>query len=258
MIEFPVPGPAFAFHLDASQNGTLFVDAAGPGISLIEANAPPNPVDPDAITPDPVEFLSSCVAEGLFARWDMNGPEAQFEIQDTDVAGSRQTWRVTYQNLDPGVLRILANMLVARGLETLSITGDQPPQASFAPGDIPLPTHRPPDRFEIDYKMPAVSNRERSVLMTFHTEPSDAEHAQVIAFLDMWNTLVLLGAYPMDDQSPRDSGFIPEMATLAGAHAIVQDIDIAFACSEAAFVPIPSYFTHGNGKPIPLQKLTLR
>ncbi|MEY1554187.1 hypothetical protein AB3Y40_01005 [Yoonia sp. R2331] len=260
MIEFPTPSDTFRFAMDPASAGQFQVIAMGPGVALFEANVVDEPADPHAVTPDPVVFWARCVTAGFFVAADPELPvscavqEAQF-----NEAKMRQTWTIAAQNLHPGAIKLLAHVLIARGVTHLAFL--QLPEAIAAPvipADLPYPPLPKGLRFGVDYKRPQKLGQDRSVEIAFTAPPDDTVLAGTYEMLTLWGQLALLGAYPRRGQSARAAGLVPEVAGLVEPTLVVQPIDIAFACDEAAFAPIITYFHSGAGRAAPLQHIKIR
>lgn len=239
MIEFATRSEAFRFEIDPMTVETFDVLVEGPGVELITGNTDPELLsDPDAIKPDPLKFLADCVAAGFFVPADAAGPTPVLTVLQTqlDITAQRQTWSVQATNLHPGVFRILANILVALQVYRVAITSETPAAAND-PTALPYPPLPQGVPFQIDYKRPDILGENRSIMITLNQPPSDDTLSGVYKVLETWWRIPLMGAYPDDDQSPLESGLMPEVAYLHTPTEIYQGIEIAFACDEAAFVP---------------------
>ncbi len=261
MIEFPAPSDTFRFAVDPAQATTFRIVAQGPGVPLFEDNISTQPDDPFEVTPDPVAFLAACVAKGYFVPRDPGGPPPLLQVDSAEFieAKARQNWMVSATNLHPGMFKVLANMLVARGLTHLAFLAV--PDAVLAPNgplDLPFPPLPKDMRFAVDYKRPQMTGRDRSVEIVFQAPPDDAVLDGLYAMLADWGKLALLGGYPRKGQSPLASGLVPEVALMTEPLVLLQSIDVAFACDEAAFAPIISYLHSGAGKSAPVAHVKIR
>lgn len=238
MIEFASPSEAFRFEIDPMTVKTFDVLVEGSGVELIAGNTDPELLsDPDAVKPDPLTFMSDCVAAGFFVPADPASPTPNLKVLQTqsDMAAMRQTWSVQATNLHPGVFRILANVLVALQVDRVAITSETPAAAND-PTALPYPPLPQGVPFQIDYKRPDILGENRSIMITLNQPPSDDTLSGIYKMLETWWRIPLMGAYPDDDQSPLESGLMPEVAYLHTPTEIYQGIEIAFACDEAAFV----------------------
>lgn len=253
MIEYPRPSDQATLRLDPGQPlHHLWIEAEGPGLALFAAHAAPE-VDPDEVTPDPLEWLAGMIADGWFGTL----PALTLHQTQFDPTGPRQIWQVTAQNLAPGLWRILANLLVARGLTRLSLRSE----GAASDCDLSaLPYPLPPRAtlFTLDHQTPDLAERERWLELELAAPPDDASLNRLYAIMDRWVRLLALGAYPRPGHSPRDAGILPELAVLTAPTLLFQGIEIAFACDEAAFVPLITCFHTGEGRDLGVTRMTIR
>lgn len=261
MIDHPRPSDHVILRLDPGQPlHTLWIEAEGPGLSLFAANAAPG-ADPDEVTPDPLDWLAGMIADGWFGpppSGPPSGPPALILHQTHfDATGPRQIWQVTAQNLAPGLWRILANLLVARGLTRLSLRSE----GAASDCDLSALPYPPPPRatlFTLDHQTPDLAERERWLELELAAPPDEASLARLYAIMDRWVRLLALGAYPRARHSPRDAGILPDLAVLTAPTLLFQGIEIAFACDEAAFVPLITCFHTGEGRDLGVTRMTIR
>lgn len=256
MIEHPRPSAQVTLRLDPAQPlHPLWIEAEGPGLSLFVANAPPE-ADPDEVTPDPLQWLAGMIADGWFGA--ASGPPL-LTLHQThyDPTGPRQLWQVTAQNLSPGLWRILANLLVARGLTRLSLRSEGA-AADCNLSALPYPLPPRATLFTLDHQTPDLAERERWIELELAAPPDDAQLARLYAIMDRWVRLLALGAYPRPGHSPCDAGILPDLAVLTAPNLLFQGIDIAFACDEAAFVPLITCFHTGEGRDLGVTRMTIR
>ena len=262
MIEQPISPGAFAFAIDTAPDARFRLSAVGPGVALMAQNADPATTDPDEITPDPVAYVADCVAAGFFQGHDPQRPAALTVGESRyDAARSRHDWVLEAQNIPAGLYRVLANLLLARGLTGLA----------FRPVDTPAPEARAFDlrhlsypqvprdlRFKLDYARPDKAGSDRFLEVDFRAPPDDPALEASYAMLERWGILAALGAYPRRDQSPRVSGLFPELAHLIGSATLLQDLSAGFACDEAVFAPIVTYYQSGPGRAAPVETIRIR
>lgn len=260
MIDHPRPSEHVTLRLDPGQPlHHLWIEAEGPGLALFAANAPPQ-ADPDEVTPDPLDWLAGMIADGWF------GPPPALTLHQTqfDPTGPRQLWQVTAQNLAPGLWRILANLLVARGLTRLSLRSARiSPRSEGAASDcdlsaLPYPLPPRATLFTLDHQTPDLAERERWLELELAAPPDEASLARLYAIMDRWVRLLALGAYPRPRHSPCDAGILPDLAVLTAPNLLFQGIEIAFACDEAAFVPLITCFHTGEGRDLGVTRMTIR
>ena len=204
MIEFATPSEAFRFEIDPATVSAFDVTVQGPGVALFEGNADPElAADPDAIKPDPLGFLSDCVATGFFAPANPEGPPQHLTVvhKQVDLDANLQTWSLQTENMHPGVYRILSNILVAAQMDMIAITSQTPSQASD-PSGLPYPGLPQKMRFQIDYERPQILGENRSILISLQQPPTTAVLDELYQTLETWWRVPLMGAYPNDDQSP--------------------------------------------------------
>lgn len=260
MIEQPIPGGGFSCRVDPGQLGAFSVLAQGPGVLLLEPNAGASPPDPDAVTPDPLAFLAALVADGFFVPAATSGPEPALSITAARAAPEEQMqqWQLAARNLGPGLLRVLANLVVARQMERIEIAAAGPPLPELDATALPYAGLAAAPRFAVDHVTPGQPHRARCIELTFSQPPDEAATETAFAILDDWLKLLLLGAYPRPGVSPIDAGLIPDIAQLVEPQMILQPIEVAFACDEAAFTPLITCLHTGKGRDLPLAAITIR
>lgn len=260
MIEFTAPSDAFRFEIDPATVTSFDVSVQGPGVHLFEGNADPEmAADPYAIKPDPLTFLSRCVAAGFFAPAKPDGPPQHLTVTDTqvDLDADLQTWSLQTENLHPGVFRLLSNILVAAQMDLIAITTAKPAPASD-PATLPYPGLPQDMRFPVDYERPQVLGENRSIMISLLQPPSDPVLDQLYQTLESWWRIPLMGAYPRDDQSPLMTGLMPAVAYLQTPTQIYQGLEIAFVCDEAAFVSCVTALQLGVSANAGIAKVTIR
>lgn len=222
--------------------------AVGPGVRFFEGWPETADPDPDLIVPDPVLYLGRCVALGFFPRAGNDPAEPALELIEVsrDPASLRVTWQVRMHSLDPSILRVLANILLARGLDALELHTAAPLQI-----ETPLLQEPPPDYpqapvapgFEVDYEEPD-SGDERLVRIALASEPDDPVLDSLYQLLEIWVDLLFLGAFPEEGQDPAESGAIPDFAAIIEPTVVEQAFSEAFLCRNETF----NVLLHALGK----------
>ena len=262
MIDQPISPGAFAFAIDTAPDARFRISAVGPGVLALEQNADRAVIPSEEITPDPVVYVADCAAAGFFAGDDPARP-VQFAVTDStfDAARSRHDWVVEAQNIPAGLYRILANILLARGLTGLAfrpVDTPAPEARAFDLRHLSYPTIARELRFRLDYEPPFKTGSDRYVEVDFRGPPDDPALEASYAMLDRWGDLAALGAYARRDQAPRASGLFADLAHLTGSATLLQDLSAGFACDEAVFAPIVTYYQSGPGRAAPVETIRIR
>lgn len=139
--------------------------------------------------------------------------------------------------MDPGALKVLVNLLLARAPERASITSARIPEGAppLLPAALPYPAPALPPPFPVDYQMPIRSSRERFLQLTFAHSPSDAALETVYAGLDAWALLPALGGYPADSMDPQQSAAIPDPAFLLDPCTVELAFPDMFLCDDDCY-----------------------
>lgn len=258
MLDGLVPSDAMRCLLaNPHQPGKLSVMATGPGVVYIGDNGTGRTLeDPYAVCPDPVGYLADAVADGFFNSVDGTNPTLRLLNTATTMNATRQTWNLEALSIAPGLIRILGNMLVARGLETLSIQDPSDTQCDLS--TIPYPRPAAKLRMEVAYHPPEIASHDRNIEINFRDAPDEAELSLTFEILDRWNKLCGLGAYPRDHEDPRNSGLIPDLADLSEKTTVRQSITDYFGCHEATFVSLVTGFDSGPGRHLDITGIEIR
>ena len=218
----------------------LFEGWRDAGVPADAAPSVPAGVDPDEVVPDPFAFIAECVDLGFFVPSASARGEPSFVVRSTtrDPGRLEVAWSARLEALDLRLFRALGNVLLARGLDSIQITGVAPDEPD-ATTVHELPSEYPPapatTLFAVDYDPPARRLRDRAVRIELADPPSDAALESLDYRLDVWVKLMLLGAFPLPRRSPRDSGVVPELPALVERQVVEQTFAEAFFCDEAAF-----------------------
>jgi hypothetical protein len=217
----------------------LKIHVRGEGVSEIETNAPENPSDPDALTPDPILFLQKCCRMGFFSA--ANAPSLVFDVIENraKVALQEQHWRIHMSGVKFELLRVFCNVLLGRNFDSIQIesedsAGNHSDWLNVPESYAGLTT----DQFELDYEEPFRAYRDRSVKVHLRDRPSDDQLSRIYEIIELWNGLLLLGAYPPGGCDPKWSGAAPDVASIVEPRLIEQTFPEIFMCNEAAFAPL--------------------
>ena len=257
MIDHPRPSDRVTLRFDPAQAILdLWIEAEGPGVTVFAANAALG-IAPEEVTPDPLVWLAEMIAAGWFLPGPSGAPALRLIDTRFDPGGPRQVWQVAAQNMSPGLWRILANLLVARGMTRISLRSEGAASDCDLTA-LPYPAAPRATLFTLDYQTPDLAERERWIALDLAAPPDEGSLMRLYAVLDRWVRLLALGAYPRPGQSPRDAGILPDLAVLTEPCRLFQGIDIAFACDEAAFAPLITCFHTGEGRDLGVTHITIR
>jgi hypothetical protein len=68
--------------------------------------------------------------------------------------------------------------------------------------------------------------------------PTDEQLERIYEIFELWNNLLLLGAYPPSECEPKWSGAAPDIASIVEPCVIEQVFPEIFMCNEGAFSPL--------------------
>lgn len=218
------------------------------------------------VIPDPVEAFIAAARMGMFTDRSTPPWESGAELLDmqVDVARNEQTWRMRLWNIDRGAFRVLANMLRARILDSITIRSVSS-AVSEAPVPAPIdltgsayPPPYGPTAFHLDYEMPDRTSRDRYIHLMFVREPEDAAVQAAFAMLDTWTCLLMLGGYPGEDMHPGQSVAVPEPAFLLDPRTIEQAFPDIFLCDDDCYAALTNSSQIIHRSVWPLELLLLR
>lgn len=236
--------PTLTVRLSSAAEQEFLVRMRGLDVLRFEGNAPAS-ADPDELVADPVEAFISAANLGMLGG--AAAPLARAAILDrrVDLDAATQTYRVHIAGVDPGGLRVLANMLLARDLEavefhaTLALGGAPLEEIALSLSAYPRAPVRLP--FALEIEPPERSSRDRFLQLVFAGPPTEALLSEVYNALAIWTRLLLLGGYPDRERSPRASGAFPDVAIQLDAYTIEQAFPDLFLCDEASFAAMAGY-----------------
>ena len=257
MIEHPTPSEAFTFAADLTADSKVTVMIKGPGLSMIDVVAgTPLEDEEGAAMPDPIAAFAQAVNLGLLPAADPNRPShATVTSTQIDLQNKTITWDMDVSNIAPGASRVLANMLVARGLTWISVISDSAAD-QIDPAALGYPGVTDATAFPIDYQPSQRRTRERYLEITLAAPPEPDTLDMLYEMLEAWTTLALLGGYAPDGTSPVEGGAFPEPGVLTEPAILRQDFDLVFIAHEAAFVPPIHYFMRNSS--VAVHQITIR
>lgn len=207
----------------------LLVRATGRDLALIEGNAPAGNID--NVMPDPVLVFADRVGAGFFPGTNLRVGASRFDPRTCE-----QVWTLSAQSLEPGALRVLVHLLLARSLKSLAIQTRSGPAAAMieaVPAAYPPAPTSPGFRVERGGGGGDVGEG-RLVRIELTRSPTDEELGELYALLEGWVDLLLLGGFPAEGKPPSSSGVLPALAVLIEPAVIEQHFD-GFYCHEDAF-----------------------
>jgi hypothetical protein len=222
--------------------GGLRVEACGEGILYFEDNARGTPrQDDDGVSPDVVSVLAGLANRGMLGNGDAPWL-ARASVADVrrDLGAACQQWRLQLEAVDRGALRVLANLLVARGMDAVSVQA-LPPGESVHSQTLPYPPRPAALPFELILEPPPSRHSDRVVQIVFAAPLSEDVASQVVQDLEAWTDAVLLGGYAEDGQAPQSAGGLPDSAYRLDAFSVEQSFMEAFESAEAAFDAVVLY-----------------
>jgi hypothetical protein len=230
------PEPVVDFQVWDWPKQDLLIDARGADVRHFG----PQQVTNDDNIPDPVEAFVAAARLGMLTRptvapWDSSAKVMERHIAAGDGVAQ---YRIEINNLDPGALRVLTNLLRARNLTAATIRS----AATGATGStdtalatLPYPQHFKPTDFRVDYEEPVHTHKDRAIQLLFTNPPDVAQEEASYAGLAAWTMLLMLGGYPGDDQPPAQSGAAPDAPFLFDDRTIELAFPELFLCDELCF-----------------------
>lgn len=235
----------FGFAVEDRFPQDLTVRVRGADVLALERLASP---EAEAPIPDLGELFVAAARAGLFGGARTPPWDARAEVLESSASPeeAQASWRLRLGGVDPGTLRILANVLRARDLDEISIATAAPAAARAAPALLDLarlayPRAHGPLPFTLEAEPPLHASKDRSVQLVFLRPPPDAVVDEVLAAFGLWTNLLLLGGYPEDGTDPRESGAFPDPPFQLDALTVEQAFPELFAADEAAFDAIVNH-----------------
>jgi hypothetical protein len=235
----------------------LTIRIRGADVLALAEHASP---DEEAPIPDLGDLLVTAARFGLLAGASAPPWAAAVEVlsSEAELRQREQRWRLRLDRIDPGVFRVLLNVLAARDLEQVSLLTDAPPGTVAArapllqPARIAYPAVHGKPPFELEVEPPARSGRDRAIEVVFQRPPPDAVGDRLLQAFRTWTELLMLGGYPEEGMDPKNSGCFPDEPFQLDELAFRQDIPEHFAADEAAFNAIVNVAIaiHRAGQPI--------
>jgi len=264
MNESVPAGPSLTFAVHDSTTQEVMITVKGPDVLEFESNRQQRPKDRERPLRDPVAVVVDAARLGMFAGptappWDSG---AELRTKEVDLVEKRQTWRVAWRNIDPGVFRVLVNILRSRHLENIeinTISRDAAiPRSYIDLLKLPYPVPRASAPFILDYEMPDRTGRNRYLQICFAREPDDAETEAVFDALDKWTWLLMLGGYPGENMDPSQSGAAPDPAFLVDSRTVEQAFPDLFLCDDDCYAAVINYAQALHRSVCPIEILLIR
>jgi hypothetical protein len=257
--------PSIAFDVYEGREQTLFISVTGSDVLEFEGNVEKEPDSRTRALPDPVQVFITVAQHGMFAH-PMTLPwlsTAELIDKKVYLAGRKQSWHVSLRNIDHGALLVLANMLLARQLDSIEIRSAVPekkdPSGTHFTDITQLvsPVLRTDTSFRVDYEVPDRASRERVIELTFAREAEEFAE-RVYAALESWAMLLMLGGYPGPKQRPYQSAALAEPAFLLEPETIQLEFPDLFLSAEDSFAAIVNYAQMADHAICPVKLLSIR
>ena len=218
----------------------LVIRVRGADVLRLESRASP---EEEAPIPDLGDLFVRAARAGLLGGaaappWTAR---AEVLVAEVDPTEPRASWRLRLDAIDPGALRIMWNVLLARDLDEASMTTVRPKETtgplagSLDVARLPYPGVHGPLPFRLEVEPPDRSSRDRAVQIVFQRAPPEAVVDEVLGAFGLWTELLLLGGYPEDGMEASESGAFPEPPFQLDEVTVEQAFPEHFAADEAAF-----------------------
>lgn len=238
----------------------LLIEARGEAARYFEPNAKALRIDDpdDLVGPDPVLLWLRMAAAG-FADHPLDGaPRVALLSSEFDPDQHLQRWFIEAENLDRGQLRIVRNMINARGVPevAMGLEGSAQP----LPLDVlDFPACPPPPGVACDYTPPEADDivRHRSLRIELAAAHDAALARRLCADLDVWIEVVCRSGWCPDDAEPADAGAMPCAAYALDSHTLAVDFDGYFRADEACFDAISAYAHRLLAMDVPVASITI-
>lgn len=206
--------------------------------------------DPERVTPDPVELWVGFIGRGFADRSALitDRPRVQMLSRKFEDQREEQSWLLAAVNLDPGLLRILSNVLLAAGIGDFEVrsSAQEVGTVVYSPAAmaaLSYPRNAPPSTVNWLYNPPDEDDIVRS--RTLHIELSEPFDAALMARLrddlDVWTEVTCRSGFCPADEHPTNSGALPTFAYALDPQTIAVDFEGPFLVDEACFDSIASY-----------------
>ena len=222
----------------------LTIRVRGPDVRRLASLAG---ADEEAPLPDLGPLFAEAARAGLFGGvavppWEAVAEQVRVEMEPEL---QRACWSLRLGGVDPGMFRVLWNVLRARELEEADLSTTWPAgSAGVAPlelGRLAYPGVYGKLPFQLEVEAPLRSSKDRSVQVVFEQPPPEEVVDRVLAALERWDQLLLLGGYPEDGVEPARSGAFPEPPFQLDEVTVEQAFPELFAADEAAFHAIANH-----------------
>ncbi len=215
------------------------IEVSGPDVALFAPNRPADDPAPDEAIPDPVQLFVGAVNQKMFpGRADCRCTSSAWLVDSAaDLARTRQVWRLHIEEADLAALRVLANLLTARALDSVQVRA----KAASAqvrrldPLKVPYPSVRANLPYVLEREEAIRESRDRLIQIELSSPPSDEVYDGLSAVLELWSNLMLFGGYPPEDLSARESGVLPDGPLLLDEVTVQMAFPDVFQADEAAF-----------------------
>ncbi len=217
----------------------LVVEAVGRDVALFVTGELVGDSDPEQAVPDPVDLFVRAVNAQMFPEPAGRSCASRATVLDERTAPGKQarSWRLRLEAVHPASLRVLVNLLAARDLTQVNLqpAGADPQARPLDPAALPNPPARSGAPFSVVRENPVRAARDRLVQIELAGPPPDPLVDHLLAALDLWTNVLILGGYPPPGMSARDSGALPDGPLLLDEVTVQQAFPEAFQCDEAAF-----------------------
>jgi hypothetical protein len=238
----------------------LLIEAHGEAVCYFEPNATALGLDDpdDLVSPDPVWLWMRMAAAGFADHPDDGAPRLALLSREFDPRQHRQRWLIDVENLDRGQLRIVRNLLLARGVVEVSM--------HLADDRTPLPLHELafpacPSPFGVacNYTAPDEADvvRHRSLRIELAAAHDAALARRLCDDLDVWIEVVCRSGWCPDDAEPADAGAMPCAAHALDSHTLAIDFDGFFRVDEACFDAVCAYAHRLHAMDIQVASITV-
>lgn len=227
------------------------ITAMGENVRYLEPNADALGIDdPERVTPDPVELWTQLIGRGFADRSELayERPGIAVVSRQFDSQREEQYWCLEAARLDPGLLRILGNLLRSAGIDDFEIRvlKQQDAIAAYSPGEtegLSYPHIAPPAAVSWEYTPPdedgMVRNRTLHVELSEPFDPALMTHLR--EDLDLWIEVTCRSGFCPPGEEPAKSGALPTFAYALDPQTMAVDFEELFVVDEACFESIASY-----------------
>jgi hypothetical protein len=231
-------GPSLSWQVFDQLPQDLEIEVAGPDVALFAPNRPADDPAPDEAIPDPVQLFVGAVNQKMFPLLADRRCTSSAWLVDSaaDFACVRQVWRLHIEEADLAALRVLANLLAARALDSVEVRAKASGQPRrLDPLKLPYPSARANLPYALEREEAIRESRDRLIQIELARPPSDEVYDGLSAVLGLWSNLLLFGGYPPEDLSARESGVFPDGPILLDEVTVQMAFPELFQADEAAF-----------------------